>query len=189
MSPPVLQRPGLVDRVRSLFNLYLASFGYLCAGFLAFHIFITYFYAISSTYGVSMLPTIPSGSHILNSKYYRRGRGVVVGDLVTFKNPVKTGESALKRVLGLQGDFVMLDTPGGITGEATEGMMVQVPMGHCWVVGDNLPLSRDSRMFGPLPLALISGKVIAKTTGWWGFEIVRNKLVPSEVNDDDDVDD
>lgn len=29
-------------------------------------------------------------------------------------------------------------------------------------MGDNLPYSRDSRHFGPMPMALIRGKVIAK---------------------------
>ncbi len=38
----------------------------------------------------------------------------------------------------------------------------QVPKGHCYIVGDNLPWSRDSRDFGPIPLGLIKGKVIAK---------------------------
>jgi len=46
----------------------------------------------------------------------------------------------------------------------TEGLCLclQVPEGHCWVVGDNLPYSRDSRHFGPMPMALIRGKVVAK---------------------------
>lgn len=38
----------------------------------------------------------------------------------------------------------------------------QVPQGHCWIVGDNLAASRDSRQFGPVPLALIRGKVIGR---------------------------
>ena len=47
----------------------------------------------------------------------------------------------------------------------------QVPDGHCWLLGDNLPESRDSRVYGPLPLALIKGKVVAKVlplsdVGW-----------------------
>ena len=42
---------------------------------------------------------------------------------------------------------------------------MQVPEGHCWVNGDNLDASRDSRIFGPLPLALVRGKVLAA----WGW--------------------
>lgn len=32
--------------------------------------------------------------------------------------------------------------------------------------------SRDSRMFGPLPLALVHGKILAKWT--WSFPVIRD---------------
>jgi inner membrane protease subunit 1 len=76
------------------------------------HVGLNYFYQYSPAYGISMLPTIHSfGEWVLISKYYRRGRGVVVGDLVSFKHPVKEGEQAIKRVVGLSGDFVLMNTP------------------------------------------------------------------------------
>ncbi len=58
---------------------------------------------------------------------------------------------------------------------------LQVPKGHCWIVGDNLVASRDSRYFGPVPLALIRGKVIATMrpfTPWpfSGFKWITNSL-------------
>ena len=34
-----------------------------------------------------------------------------------------------------------------------------MPEGHCWLLGDNEDASRDSRTYGPLPMALIKGKV------------------------------
>eukprot|EP01111_Echinosteliopsis_oligospora_P007269 TRINITY_DN2203_c0_g1_i1.p1 TRINITY_DN2203_c0_g1~~TRINITY_DN2203_c0_g1_i1.p1 ORF type:complete len:279 (-),score=76.65 TRINITY_DN2203_c0_g1_i1:173-1009(-) len=40
-----------------------------------------------------------------------------------------------------------------------ERVVYRVPEGHCWVEGDNPPLSRDSRDFGPVPLAMVEGKV------------------------------
>ena len=40
--------------------------------------------------------------------------------------------------------------------------VVQVPDGHVWLQGDNLPNSTDSRHYGPVPLALIRGKVFYK---------------------------
>ncbi len=39
-------------------------------------------------------------------------------------------------------------------------MQVVVPEGHMWVQGDNLVLSRDSREYGPVPLALVKGRVV-----------------------------
>lgn len=34
-----------------------------------------------------------------------------MGDLVSFKHPVNLGEYAVKRVVGMQGDFVLMNTP------------------------------------------------------------------------------
>lgn len=41
-------------------------------------------------------------------------------------------------------------------------MAEKVPPGHMWVTGDNLPHSTDSRVYGPIPLAMVSGKVVAR---------------------------
>lgn len=114
--------------------------------------------SIRPTHGPSMLPTIGlDGDRVLISYLYRRGRGIKVGNLVSFEHPVRKGTFATKRVIGMPGDFVLRDTPGKGCGS-----VVQVPQGHCWVAGDNLQWSRDSRHFGPLPLALVRGRVIAK---------------------------
>ena len=135
---------------------------------LTYHITTTYFYTFSFTWGVSMLPTIASdGDCVLISKYHHHGRAIKPGDLVSFQHPLRTDMRAIKRVVALEGDFVLRDTP-----DKGKGMMVQVPEGHCWVVGDNLGHSRDSRMFGPLPMALIKGKVVAKLR-WRGWGLPR----------------
>lgn len=55
-------------------------------------------------------------------------------------------------------------------------MMIQVPEGHCWVLGDNLAESRDSRVYGPIPLALVRGKVVAKLLPFGERMWVRNNL-------------
>ena len=60
-----------------------------------------------------MLPTLEVlGDNVLISRYFRRGRGVVVGDIITFDSVVHPGERVIKRVLGLEGDYVMMDSPG-----------------------------------------------------------------------------
>jgi len=79
----------------------------------AAHLFWFHFYNWGSTYGPSMLPTfevIYDG--IIISAWYRRGRGIQVGDIVQFDSVVKPGEKVIKRVIGLEGDYVMRDTPG-----------------------------------------------------------------------------
>jgi inner membrane protease subunit 1 len=45
-----------------------------------------------------------------------------------------------------------------------------------------MPWSRDSRHYGPLPLALIRGKVIAKTLPWGERRWVVNDLEPVDVD-------
>ena len=105
-----------------------------------------------------MLPLIAAdGDVLVVSKYYRRGRGVGVGDLVSFRPPADERTLALMRVIGMEGDFVLREAP-----HRGRGDMIQVPEGHCYVVGDNLDHSRDSRLYGPLPMALIKGKAIYK---------------------------
>ncbi|KAI1375275.1 LexA/Signal peptidase [Hypoxylon crocopeplum] len=132
------------------------------------HMGATYLYSVGFGWGPSMLPTfLVRDECFVSDRWYRRGRGVRVGDCVVYSIPVEAGEEGIKRVLGLPGDYVLLNSPG-----VGSGNMIQVPKGHCYIVGDNLPWSRDSRDFGPLPMGLIKGKVVAKVSmkGLWPFD-------------------
>jgi len=145
-------------------------------GFAA-HVFSEFGYVAVPAWGASMLPTFEVlGDWMLVSRLYRRGRGIEVGDIVTFDSVAEPGERVIKRVLGLEGDYVMMDTPGTGSDE-----MIQVPPGHCWVVGDNLPYSRDSRHLGPIPMALIKGKVIAKIMPWEERRWIVNDVRPVQA--------
>lgn len=42
------------------------------------------------------------------------------------------------------------------------GPFIRVPRGYIWAVGDNLSNSTDSRVYGPVPLGLVRGKIIAR---------------------------
>lgn len=46
---------------------------------------------------------------------------------------------------------------------------LQVPRGHVWLQGDNLLHSLDSRVYGPVPLALVRGKVMCQVRSGKGF--------------------
>ncbi|KAI1173693.1 LexA/Signal peptidase [Nemania sp. FL0916] len=140
------------------------------------HVVWAYGISIDAGWGPSMLPTfLVFNDWFVTDKRFRRGRGVQVGDCVVYSIPVEPpGQEGVKRVLGMPGDYVLLNSPPMSPGRAAyEGIgigrtaagtedMIQVPKGHCYVVGDNLPWSRDSRDFGPIPMALIKGKVVAK---------------------------
>ncbi|OTA23946.1 hypothetical protein BTJ68_12469 [Hortaea werneckii EXF-2000] len=190
--PQSLRRPALLARFPTV-HLLTRICTLALAIFISAHIFMEYFYTFTAAYGISMLPTIASnGDWLLISKYYRRGREVHVGDVVSYKLPLKPGEYGVKRVVGLSGDFV--EVREAVADEGQDGRKVmgsrprclQVPQGHCWLAGDNLTWSRDSRIFGPLPLALVTGKVIAKCSwsSWmpeWGR--VEHGLKPAEEID------
>ena len=51
------------------------------------------------------------------------------------------------------------------TDQRKNGMVneyVKVPEGHVWIAGDNAAASRDSRDYGPVPIALVHSRVVAK---------------------------
>ena len=39
---------------------------------------------------------------------------------------------------------------------------ITVPLGHVWLAGDNMGNSTDSRHYGPVPLGMVRGKVLAR---------------------------
>ncbi|KAI1516188.1 LepB Signal peptidase I [Pyrenophora tritici-repentis] len=138
------------------------------------HCFARYIGWFETTDGISMMPTMPPrGNVIIYSSLHRRGRGIKVGDVVTYVHPIFPNTRGCKRVIGMPGDFVSVvsharlqqddkfeeDTKGKFAMVKEE--LIRVPEGHCWVQGDNLEWSRDSRLYGPLPLGLIKSKVLA----------------------------
>lgn len=60
------------------------------------------------------------GEGAVISHWYRRGKDIQIGDLVRFKIPIND-EVAIKRVLGLPGDYVLMNTP-----ESGSDAMIQV---------------------------------------------------------------
>jgi inner membrane protease subunit 1 len=143
----------------------------------AWHLFVNHVFAVSSCAGPSMLPTFSVTGDWLAINFRKarnRHNDLRVGDLVMYTSPIFAEGRAVKRLVGMPGDYVSLGTPG----EKGEELMIQVPQGHCWVVGDNLPASRDSRRFGPLPIALIRGKIIGRVLPWSERKRIVNELHP-----------
>ncbi|KAJ3594047.1 hypothetical protein NHX12_006379 [Muraenolepis orangiensis] len=57
------------------------------------------------------------------------------------------------------------------------GELVVVPLGHVWLEGDNLKNSSDSRAYGPVPYALIRGRVCMKL--WPPYSVGPMKESPT----------
>ena len=125
-----------------------------------------------------MLPTLHfNGDTVMISKLHSGGRWIQIGDIVSFDHPVRQGTTGIKRVVGMPGDLVLKNTP------ETNDMMLMVPENHVWVAGDNLPWTRDSRHYGPLPMGLIRGKVVARVLPLRYMRWFRGGL---EERDDDE---
>jgi signal peptidase I len=88
----------------------------------------------------------------------------------------------------MPGDFVQV-YEGVTDGGAGDGgwmgsgriRMVKVPRGHCWLAGDNQGFSRDSRHYGPVPLGLVTGKVVWRVWPWDRWGRMENTL--EEINE------
>lgn len=91
-------------------------------GFFLAHLIWDHFYAYSPLRGPSMLPNFEvMGDTVIVDRWYRRGRGIKVGDVVTFDSVVHPGEKVMKRILGMEGDYVLSHTP-----ESGSDAMIQV---------------------------------------------------------------
>ncbi|KNZ46116.1 signal peptidase I [Puccinia sorghi] len=103
------------------------------------------------------------------------------GDLVNFVSPLNPSVLACKRIIGLPGDKILVDQQpkhshsspdsswqlSNAGYDYTHKTLLTVPDGHLWLQGDNYAVSVDSRTYGPVPIGLVSGKIIARV--WPNF--------------------
>lgn len=82
----------------------------------------------------SMEPTLAPGDYVIVNRWSYRLHRPLRGDLVVVHDPEHSGRFLVKRI-------------------------ADVANGSCFLVGDNAENSRDSRSFGPVPRALIVGRV------------------------------
>ncbi|AOW07782.1 peptidase S24/S26A/S26B/S26C [Yarrowia lipolytica] len=137
----------------------------------AIHFFRMHIFESSLTYGPSMIPTLDEKGDFVNiDKLKSRGRGVQVGDVVVAIKPTTSDQRVCKRISGMPGDIILIDP------ERSDNEFIQVPKGHCWVTGDNLSMSLDSRTYRAMPLALVKGKIIAAHSFARGFRFLPNTL-------------
>ncbi|PYH82582.1 putative mitochondrial inner membrane protease subunit 1 [Aspergillus uvarum CBS 121591] len=161
-----------------VFRLTLNGLGLFCACTLVWEHLVT----VQLSEGPSMYPTFqPRGDYLLISRVHRHGRGVAVGDVVRFYHPSFLGVNGAKRVIGLPGDLVCRDLPFSMEAGGT-GEMIRVPEGHVYLAGDNLPWSRDSRNYGPIPMGLINGKIVARVWPPSRMMWVENTLKPAQLD-------
>ncbi|KAE8226967.1 hypothetical protein CF319_g524 [Tilletia indica] len=114
-------------------------------------------------------PTSSSSSSSISS-FFEAGTKIFNKDEPTPESDDSRSSSGNDQGPTMQPDGVI----GSISSEAT---YVTVPKGHVFLCGDNLSNSVDSRDYGPVPLALVKGRVVAVIkpfatnwlfNNWWG---------------------
>ncbi len=124
-----------------------------------------------------MVPTMAvAGEAALELKWINVHK-LTRGDLVTFISPLDPGRIVCKRITGLPGDIVCVD-PTGTYAPSTEHVVI--PKNHIWVTGDNLAWSRDSRVYGPVPMGLLKGRLYARVRSIFRC-VTRRKLKVGQV--------
>ncbi|KAL7402892.1 hypothetical protein ABVT39_021320 [Epinephelus coioides] len=105
--------------------------------------------------GASMQPSLnPDGALscdvVLLNRWSVRNYEVQRGDIVSIMSPKNPQQKIIKRVIGLEGDFIR--TLG------YKNRYVRVPDGHFWIEGDHHGHSLDSNSFGPVSVGLLHGR-------------------------------
>ncbi|MCI0484599.1 MAG: signal peptidase I [candidate division NC10 bacterium] len=120
---------------------------------------------------ISMHPTLPEGAYYLVNKYIYYFVSPERGDIVVFRRDGPASQEYVKRVIGLPGETVAiqggevyvngrrLDEPYAFGRSHPDIGLHTIEKDVYFVLGDNRPMSEDSREFGGVPLRDIMGKI------------------------------
>jgi signal peptidase I len=158
-------------------NIFKELLGYIIVAAIAAVISITLRIFIIEPFVVptpSMSPTLLVGDKVIVSKLEYKFKTVKRGDIVAIYSPLEK-KNLVKRVIGLPGevisfsedDFVYIDgnklsepyLPESVI-PAYELKTYTIGSDEFFVMGDNRNNSADSRVFGPISINKIFGKVI-----------------------------
>lgn len=135
--------------------------------------------------GPSMQPNLYAGYRVMTEKisyYLHQPRR---GDVVVVERPENEG-NLIKRVMGLPGEMIEVrDGHTYINGEPVDEPWVahfggrnypptRIPVDYVFILGDNRPVSRDSRDIGPVQIDSIIGR------GWFVYWPIEDfQFLPS----------
>lgn len=137
--------------------------------------------AVAIEDGPSMQPNLFRGDRMLAEKVSQHWRTPQRGDVVVVARPDQA-MPLVKRVIALPGEIVQVrDGHTRINGVRIAEPWItywggpdlpptRVPDDQVFVVGDNRPLSFDSRVFGAVPISAIQARVLLV---YWPLEHIR----------------
>jgi signal peptidase I len=142
---------------------------------------IIFLYQPVKVEGTSMMPSLDDQERIFVNKFVYRWEPIERGDIVVFRYPRDPSKSYIKRVIGVAGDRIRIDSGQVyVNGEAIEEDYVpttyadersypelEVPLRSYFMLGDHRSMSNDSRDFGPVKENYIYGKAVF---GYWPMD-------------------
>lgn len=139
-------------------------------------IVILFLYQPVKVEGTSMMPTLEDQERIFINKFvYRFGVGEIErGDMIVFWFPLDPSKSYIKRVIGVPGDVVRVESGTVYVNERRiaedyvpdeyrdhqSSPQIVVPEGEYFVLGDHRSASNDSRVWGTVARKYIYGKAV-----------------------------
>jgi signal peptidase I len=178
-EPTETKQEGAVAFVWDLVKVLVVSLGIV----LLVHNYIAQPFIVT---GASMEPNFHTGEYlIIDDLSYMTGTPKR-GDIIVFKYPKDTSQYFLKRIIGLPGEKVRVETNGSviiyneenpdgfvlkesaylpnenITFPAGNPSTVQLGSEEYYVLGDNRAVSSDSRYWGPVPKKNIVGRAFIR---------------------------
>ena len=169
-----------------------------------FYVVTYYFVEMTFCMGPSMLPTMKKSGDLAfidRFSYTLGSRKFEKGDVIVSICPYDANKMICKRVTATAGDVIpgssqkegrgassfrvkwfdgSADSQAVSDGKEVTSLyngepLQRVPAGHVWLEGDNPSNSLDSRYYGPVPLALLQGRIVAKVNvflPWEGLTII-----------------
>ena len=142
---------------------------------------IIFLYQPVKVEGTSMMPSLEDQERIFVNKFVYRLEPIERGDIVVFRYPRDPSKSYIKRVIGMAGDTIRIDSGQVyVNGEPLDEDYVPsayadarsypatvVPPYCYFVLGDHRSMSNDSRDFGPVNQSFIYGKAVF---GYWPMD-------------------
>ncbi len=143
--------------------------------------------------GASMYPTFQENEYLIVDELSYRLRPPERGEVIIFRYPKMPSKYFIKRVIGLPGEKVTiknghvfitsagkkaveLNEPYAQDGSGTD-FEISLNPNQYFVLGDNRPVSLDSRSWGPLDKKFITGRAVVRL-----FPLTRTALIPGAAN-------
>lgn len=133
------------------------------------------FIGLTTVQGSSMEPTLHTGDKLVIDKVSKLTNKIERGDIIVFdstpENSRKDKVYFIKRVIGVGGDTINIkngdvfvngkeiDESYADKENAPTNLIMTVPEGSYFVLGDNRDNSNDSRYFGTILHSQVSGKI------------------------------